>query len=76
VGVGSFFFHFDNKEYKDYVINNYNFSRCFEWVQNLVLILGEEHRLMVFENRVLRKIFGPKADEVTGEWIRLHRGAS
>jgi len=32
----------------------------------------EEHRLRVFENRVLRKVFGPKRDEVTGEWIRLH----
>jgi hypothetical protein len=30
--------------------------------------LREEHRLRVFENRVLRKIFGPKRDEVTGEW--------
>jgi hypothetical protein len=27
-----------------------------------------EHRLRVFENRVLRRIFGPKMDEVTGEW--------
>jgi hypothetical protein len=32
----------------------------------------EEHRLRVFENRVLRKIFGPTRDEVTGEWRRLH----
>jgi hypothetical protein len=31
----------------------------------------EEHRLKVFENRVLR-IFGPKRDEVTGEWRKLH----
>jgi hypothetical protein len=30
--------------------------------------LREEHRLRVFENRVLRRIFGPKRDEVTGEW--------
>jgi hypothetical protein len=30
--------------------------------------LREEHRLMVFENRVLRGIFGPKRDEVPGEW--------
>jgi hypothetical protein len=30
------------------------------------LILEEEHRLMVFENKVLRRIFGPKRDEVTG----------
>jgi hypothetical protein len=32
----------------------------------------EEHRLRVFENRVLRRIFGPKRDKVTGEWRRLH----
>jgi hypothetical protein len=36
------------------------------------LTLREEHRLRVSENRVLRKIFGPKRDEVTGEWGRLH----
>jgi hypothetical protein len=35
--------------------------------------LNEKHRLRVFENRVLRKIFGPKRDEVTGEWRRLHK---
>jgi hypothetical protein len=32
----------------------------------------EEQRLRVFENRVLRRIFGPKRDEATGEWRRLH----
>jgi hypothetical protein len=32
----------------------------------------EEHKLRVFENRVLRRIFGPKWDEVTGEWRKLH----
>jgi hypothetical protein len=36
------------------------------------LTLREEHRLKVFENRVLRRIFGPKRDEVTGVWRRLH----
>jgi hypothetical protein len=36
------------------------------------LTLREEHRLRVFENRVLRRIFGPKSDEVTGEWRKLH----
>jgi hypothetical protein len=36
------------------------------------MTLREEHRLRVFENRVLRRIFGPKRDEVTGEWRRLH----
>jgi hypothetical protein len=32
----------------------------------------EEHRLGVFENRVLRRTFGPRRDEVTGEWRKLH----
>jgi hypothetical protein len=34
--------------------------------------LREERRLRVFENRVLRRIFGTKNDEVTGEWRKLH----
>jgi hypothetical protein len=36
------------------------------------LTLREEHRLRVFENWVLRRIFGPKRDEMTGEWRKLH----
>jgi hypothetical protein len=32
----------------------------------------EEHRLRVFEERVLRSIFGPKRDKVTGEWRQFH----
>jgi hypothetical protein len=36
------------------------------------LTLMEEHRLRVFENGVLRRIFAPKRDEVTGEWRKLH----
>jgi hypothetical protein len=36
------------------------------------LILREEHRLRVFENRVLRRIFGLKRDEGTGEWKKCH----
>jgi len=38
------------------------------------LTLREEKKLRVFENRVLRKIFGPRRDEVMGEWRRLHNG--
>jgi hypothetical protein len=34
--------------------------------------LREEHRLRVFENRVLRRIFGLRRDEVTGGWRKLH----
>ncbi|KAJ4451145.1 hypothetical protein ANN_02587 [Periplaneta americana] len=41
---------------------------CETWT----LTLREEQRLRVFENKVLRKIFGPKRDEVTGEWRKLH----
>ena len=36
------------------------------------LTLREERRVRVFKNRVLRKVFGPKRDEVTGEWRKLH----
>ena len=36
------------------------------------MILQEERKLRVFESRVLRRIFGPRKDEVTGEWRRLH----
>jgi hypothetical protein len=38
----------------------------------LSLTLRVEHRLRVFENRMLRRIFGPKKDEVTGDWRKLH----
>jgi hypothetical protein len=34
--------------------------------------LREERRLRVFKNSVFRRIFGPKRDEVTGEWRKLH----
>jgi hypothetical protein len=36
------------------------------------LTLREDHRLKVFQNRALRRIFGPGRDEVTGEWRKLH----
>jgi len=36
------------------------------------LTLKKERRLRVFDNRVLRRLFGPKRDEVTGEWRKLH----
>jgi len=41
---------------------------CETWL----LTLREERSLRVFENRVLRRIFGPRRDEVTGDWRRLH----
>jgi hypothetical protein len=36
------------------------------------VVLREEHRLRVYENRVLSRICGPKREEVTGDWRRLH----
>jgi hypothetical protein len=41
---------------------------CVTWS----LALREEHRLKVFENRMLRRIFGPRRDEVTEDWRKLH----
>jgi hypothetical protein len=43
---------------------------CETWL----VTLREEHRLKVFENRLLRRIFGPKRDEVTGQWRKLLSG--
>jgi hypothetical protein len=42
--------------------------RCKTWS----LTLREEHKLRVFENRVLKRIFGPKREEVTRGWRKLH----
>jgi hypothetical protein len=39
---------------------------------NLSLSLREEYKLRVSENKILRRIFGPKRDEVTGGWRKLH----
>jgi hypothetical protein len=46
---------------------------CFLWVRNVVSTLREEHRLGMFENRVLRRIFEPNREEVVGS-LRM-RGA-
>jgi hypothetical protein len=40
--------------------------------ETLSLTLREKHRLTVFENRLLRRMFGPKRDEVSGGWRKLH----
>jgi hypothetical protein len=40
---------------------------CETWLRTL-----RDERGLVFENRVLRRVFGPKRDEVTGEWRKLH----
>jgi len=45
-----------------------NLYGCETWS----LTLREERKLRVFENMLLRRIFGPRRDEVRGEWRRLH----
>jgi hypothetical protein len=44
------------------------------WCKIWSLTLREEHSLRLFENRLLRGIFGPKREEVAGGWRRLHEG--
>jgi len=55
------------KEYKSII-----FSVVLYGCENWSLILWKERRLRVFENRVLRRVFGTKRDEVTEEWRKLH----
>jgi hypothetical protein len=53
-------------------IQNYNFPVILYGCEAWSLTLREERRLTVFENRVLRRAFVPKRDEVTGEWKKLY----
>jgi hypothetical protein len=71
--LSAFLKHTISSNYLLFLINNSSILHvvlygCETWS----LILREEHRVRVFENRVLRKIFGPKRDELTGEWRKLH----
>jgi hypothetical protein len=50
-------------------IQDYNFACDFVWLRNLVSDTKGE---TIFENNVLRRIFRPKGDEVTGGWRKLH----
>ena len=69
---GLFFFcQFGFQKYEGHS-NRTDILRVLYGYEAWCLILREEHRLKVFENRVLRKIFGPKRDGVTGEWRKLH----
>jgi len=68
-GAESFVFKFPVQKFKDYDVQNYKCACCFVWVcENWSLTLREERRLRVFENRVLRRTFGAKKDEVLRKW--------
>ena len=59
---------------KHFCVNELGKKRFVLYVcETWSLTLREERRLRVFENRVLRGIFGPKRVEVTGEWRKLHK---
>jgi hypothetical protein len=60
-------FYVDSGGYKTFILPLVLYGR-----ETWSLTLREEHRLRVFENRVLRRIFGLKRDEVTGDWRKLH----
>ena len=72
-GAESFVFQFAIQKFKDQdicrtIILPVVLYGCGTWS----LTLREERKLRVFENMVLRRIFGPRRDEVAGEWRRLH----
>jgi hypothetical protein len=62
----SFVFQFAIQKFKNYDIQNCNIACCLYGCETWSFTLREERRLKVFENKVLRIIFGPKRDEVTG----------
>jgi hypothetical protein len=57
---------------EDENIQVYNFACGSVWCETWCLTLRKDHRLRLLENRVLRRIFCPRRDEVTGEWRKLH----
>jgi hypothetical protein len=71
-GAESFVFQFSIQNVKIKINKTIILPVILHGCETWSLILREECRLRVFENRVLRRIFGLKRDEVTGEWKRLH----
>ena len=68
----SFLFQFAGQKHEDWGIKNYNFASSFVLTWNLISHTEGGTQIGFFENKVLRKIFWPKRDEVTREWRRLH----
>jgi len=54
-------------------MRNHSFACCFYGCESWSFTLREERRLRVYNNRVLRRIFGSKRGEVTGEWRKLRK---
>jgi hypothetical protein len=71
-GAESFVFQGVSKNLKIKIYRNIILPVVLYGCETRSLTLREERKLRVFENEVLRKIFGPRRDEVTGDWMRLH----
>jgi hypothetical protein len=71
-GTESFFFQFAIQNLKIKIYRTIILTVILYGCETWSLTLREERRLRVFVNRVLRRVFGPKRDEVTGEWRKLH----
>jgi hypothetical protein len=67
-GAESFVFQFAIQKLKDKIYRTIIFPVVLYGCETWSLTLREERRLRVFEKRVLRRVFGPKRDEVTGIW--------
>jgi len=65
-------FQFAIKNLKIKIYKTINLPVVLHGCETWSLTLGEKRRLRVFENKMLRRVFGPKRDEVTGEWRKLH----
>jgi len=71
-GAESFVFRFVTKNIKIKIYRTIILFAALYGCETWSLALREERRLKVFENRVLRRIFGRKRDEVTKDWTKLH----
>ena len=71
-GVESFYFCSLSKSIKIKIYRLLILRVVFYGCETWSLTLREERRLRMCENRVLWRIFGPKRDEVTGEWRKIH----
>ena len=72
IRILSFGYQFAIQKVKDQIYRTIILPVVLYECETWSLTLREERRLRVFENRVLRRVFGPKRDEVTGEWRKLH----
>ena len=73
-GAESFVFQAAIQKFKMKIYRSITLTVILYGCETWSLKLREERKLRVFENVALRRIFGPRRDEVTGEWRRLHKG--